>query len=50
VVVPVLLGVFGGYLPVPLLPWLLAAVVAWQVAYGLRRHALAEAGVISGSG
>ena len=50
VVVPVLLGVFGGYLPVPLLPWLLAAVVAWQVAYGLRRHVLAEAGVISGSG
>jgi low temperature requirement protein LtrA len=50
VVVPVLLGVFGGYLPVPLLPWLLAAVVAWQVAYGLRRHALAEAGVISESG
>jgi len=40
VVVPVLLGVFGGYLPVPLLPWLLAAVVAWQVVYGLRRHAL----------
>ena len=39
-VVPVLLGVFGGYLPVPLLPWLLAAVVAWQVVYGLRRHAL----------
>jgi hypothetical protein len=50
VVVPVLLGVFGGYLPAPLLPWLLAAVVAWQVAYGLRRHALAEAGVISESG
>jgi low temperature requirement protein LtrA len=50
VVVPVLLGVFGGYLPVPLLPWLLGAVVAWQIAYGLRRHALAEAGVISGSG
>jgi hypothetical protein len=25
-------------------------VVAWQVAYGLRRHALAEAGVISGAG
>lgn len=50
VVAPVLVGVFGGYLPVPLLPWLLAAVVAWQIAYGLRRHALAEAGVISGSG
>jgi hypothetical protein len=25
-------------------------VVAWQIAYGLRRHALAEVGVISGSG
>jgi low temperature requirement protein LtrA len=49
VVVPVLLGVFGGYLPVPLLPWLLAAVVGWQIAYGLRRHALGEAGVISES-
>jgi len=50
VVWPVLLGVFGGDLPVSLLPWLLAAVVAWQIAYGLRRHALAEAGAISGSG
>jgi len=50
VVVPVLLGVFGGHLPVALLPWLLAAVVAWQVAYGLRRHALAEAGVTAGPG
>jgi hypothetical protein len=43
VAVPVLLGVFGGHLPVLAVPWLLAAVVAWQIAYGLRRHARTEA-------
>jgi low temperature requirement protein LtrA len=48
VAVPVLLGVFGGHLPVPALPWLLAAVVAWQIAYGVRWHARTEAGAASG--
>ena len=47
VAVPVVLGSFGGHLPVPALPWLLAAVVAWQIAYGVRWHAHAQAGVAS---
>jgi low temperature requirement protein LtrA len=38
VVAPILLAVFGGPLRISSLPWYLAAVVAWQVAYGLRRR------------
>jgi hypothetical protein len=30
----------GGDLPLALVPWLLAAVVAWQIAYGVRWDAL----------
>jgi Bacterial low temperature requirement A protein (LtrA) len=41
--VPLLLGVFGEPLRPASLPWYLAAVVAWQVAYGLVRHRRAEA-------
>jgi low temperature requirement protein LtrA len=44
VAAPVLLAVFGGPLRITSLPWYLAAVVAWQVAYGLLRHRRAEAG------
>jgi low temperature requirement protein LtrA len=42
VAVPVLLGVFGAPLRASSLPWCLAAVAVWQVAYGLVRHRRAE--------
>jgi low temperature requirement protein LtrA len=43
VAAPVLLAVFGGPLRITSLPWYLAAVVAWQVAYGLVRRRRIEA-------
>jgi low temperature requirement protein LtrA len=43
VAAPVLLAVFGEPLRTTSLPWYLAAVVAWQVAYGLVRHRRSEA-------
>ena len=43
VAAPILLAVFGGPLRITSLPWYLAAVVAWQVAYGLLRHRRIEA-------
>ena len=42
VAAPLLLGVFGGPLRASSLPWCLAAVVVWQVAYGLVRHRRVE--------